>query len=95
MKPDDRARAVEALKAHIRVDAIGLSPAVVGHYVFGFDEALDAVLPIIRHAVLEEAAEIAFFCRAPMSIGRDKGRHHEAGAQSAARAIRNRAEESP
>ena len=37
---------------------------------------------------LERAAEIAQSVRAPASIGRDHGRHHEAGAQSAARLIR-------
>ena len=39
-------------------------------------------------AGLELAAEIAQSVRAPASIGRDHGRHHEAGAQSAARLIR-------
>jgi len=39
-------------------------------------------------AGLERAAEIAQSVRAPASIGRDHGRHHEAGAQSAARLIR-------
>lgn len=42
----------------------------------------------IRNEAMEEAAKVAESVRAPKSIGRDHGRHHEAGAQSAARAIR-------
>lgn len=41
-----------------------------------------------RAAALEEAAKVAADVHAPKSIGRDHGRHHEAGAQHAARAIR-------
>ena len=40
-----------------------------------------------RQVALEQAAGLARSIKAPKSIGRDHGRHHEAGAQSAARAI--------
>ena len=42
-----------------------------------------------RLQAFEEAAKIAESTIAPISIGRDHGRHHQAGAQSAARAIRS------
>lgn len=46
-----------------------------------------------RKAGLEEAAEIACKTTAPVSIGRDKSRHHIAGAQHAAKIIRAKMEE--
>jgi hypothetical protein len=39
---------------------------------------------------VRECERIAIQVAAPKSIGRDKGRHHQAGAQHAARQIRNR-----
>lgn len=41
-----------------------------------------------RREALEEAVRIASSTRAPASIGRDHGRHHEAGAQAAAARIK-------
>lgn len=41
-----------------------------------------------RAKAIEDAAKVADAIVAPKSIGRDHGRHHMAGAQSAARAIR-------
>lgn len=42
----------------------------------------------IANEALRKAAEVAAATIAPKSIGRDHGRHHEAGAQHAARRIR-------
>jgi hypothetical protein len=42
----DRQAVVETIMRHIRVDATGLAPAVVGHYIFGFEEAADAILAL-------------------------------------------------
>ena len=45
--------------------------------------------------VLEEAAVVAEGVKHPPSIGKDKGRHHEAGAQHAAKLIRAKIKEEP
>jgi len=36
-------RAAEVIKQHIKVDATGLAPAVVSHYIFGFEAAAQAL----------------------------------------------------
>ena len=56
-----------------------------------YQQLLDATIDDYngaRNAALEAAAKVAESVKAPKSIGRDKGRHHEAGAQHAAAAIR-------
>lgn len=58
---------VEAiLRRRIKVDATGLAPAVIGHHVLGFDEAADALLPLLTAAHargfregIEAAAKVA------------------------------------
>ena len=47
------------------------------------------VITLAVAAERERCAKIAESIQAPKSIGRDHGKHHEAGAQAAARAIRN------
>jgi hypothetical protein len=45
MVTDEEVEAV--LREHIRVDATGLAPAVVGHMVFGFADAAKAVRALL------------------------------------------------
>lgn len=51
-------------------------------------EALRRENQELRAAVIEECAKVAYSIQPPKSIGRDHGRHHMAGAQAAAKAIR-------
>lgn len=47
------------LRATIRVDASGLAPAVVSHYIDGFDEAARAILALFAPIVAEKERRIA------------------------------------
>ena len=41
-------KVAEAIREHIRVDATGLAPAVVGHFIFGFDAAARAAIAAMQ-----------------------------------------------
>jgi len=43
-----RERLAGLARQHIKVDATGLAPAVVSHYIDGFDELADAILREFR-----------------------------------------------
>jgi hypothetical protein len=43
----DREAVARIIREHVKVDATGLAPAVVGHCIFGFEEAADAILSLI------------------------------------------------
>jgi hypothetical protein len=49
---------VELLRASIKVDASGLAPAVVSHYIDGFDEAARAILDLFAPILAEKEATI-------------------------------------
>lgn len=54
------------------------------------ENSRDMIAALIARAIRSErndCAAVARSVRAPKSIGKDKGRHHEAGAQAAAVAI--------
>ena len=39
---------VAIMRQHIKADASGLAPAVISHYLFGFEDAADAILSTLR-----------------------------------------------
>lgn len=39
-----RTALIETMRQHIKADAVGLAPAVIAHYLVGFEEAADAIL---------------------------------------------------
>lgn len=43
-REDPRAWLIETLQSRIYADATGLTPAVIGHHLFGFEQAADAIL---------------------------------------------------
>jgi hypothetical protein len=42
----DREAVARIIREHVKVDATGLAPAVVGHCIFGFEDAADAILSL-------------------------------------------------
>lgn len=97
----DRAEAAEAEVARLRelrekdaVTVLALHEAAGGNKGLSSADLLDytrlamkRVRSEVRREALEEAAQAAEAVKAPASIGSHR-RHHEAGAQAAARAIR-------
>lgn len=50
---------IEIMRQHIKADAVGLAPAVIAHYLVGFEEAADAILnlaPVAKGAGAEPGA---------------------------------------
>lgn len=45
------------LRRCIKVDATGLAPAVIGHHILGYDDAVDALLPLLTTAEGEAHAK--------------------------------------
>ena len=39
-----KATLIKVMRQHIKADATGLAPAVISHYIVGFEEAADAIL---------------------------------------------------
>ena len=39
---------IETMRQHIKADAVGLAPAVIAHYLVGFEEAADAILNLAK-----------------------------------------------
>ena len=56
-----RTALIETMRQHIKADAVGLAPAVIAHYLVGFEEAADAILnlasPVAKGA--SEDAELS------------------------------------
>jgi hypothetical protein len=43
----DRDGVARIIREHVKVDATGLAPAVVGHFILGFEDAADAILSLL------------------------------------------------
>lgn len=43
----ERESLVAIMRQHIKADASGLAPAVISHYLFGFEDAADAILTLL------------------------------------------------
>ena len=71
------------------LEALALECKISDEHMFNMLAIHGACLTAAVDKERERCAKIAVETRAPPSIGRDHGRHHEAGAQHAARRIRN------
>lgn len=49
---------IALIRQHVKADATGLAPAVIGHYLFGFEEAADAILSTEATALEEARARV-------------------------------------
>lgn len=75
-----RTALIETMRQHIKADAVGLAPAVIAHYLVGFEEAADAILnlaPVAKGA--SQDAELSDEFDRPGRLS-DATRHSAEGA---------------
>jgi len=85
----DAARVLAAEVRRLREENEALNDGLTVSYMHGYDKAKEKYEQHLAEAV-RECERIAMQTAASKSIGRQQGKHHEAGAQHAASAIRNR-----
>ncbi len=75
-----KATLIKVMRQHIKADATGLAPAVISHYIVGFEEAADAILnlaPVAKGA--SQDAELSDEFDRPGRLS-DATRHSAEGA---------------